>query len=217
MSIQFPETDTIGIAVGTFGSDEWVQRARYLVEDIKENQTVKADNVVHVHGNTLAEARNTAAQYLWTDWVIFVDADDSLDVNYVKAMKVKTYGEEDALFQPSTLGVYPDGKTDDYSVLIAKTHLWKSNFLVIGTMCRLRSFVEVGGFRDYPVLEDWDLWIRMVINGAKVIVVPEAIYRVGVNEGSRNSNHKLHGQYYRIIRQEHNANREKLDTFEYIA
>ena len=67
-------------------------------------------------------------------------------------------------------------------------------------MANTEIFKKVGGFKDYPILEDWDLWIRMIQSGASVEEVPEAIYMVNVRDDSRNKNIDLHSQYYNIIR-----------------
>jgi len=192
---------TVGIVVATFGDVKWIDKAKEAIVSA-ENQTLKPDRVIHHHAESLAEARNKAAYMVSTDWLIFLDADDTLDENYVRSMMEP--GEDAGvadLRQPSTLGVYPDGTTDDEPVLIPERPILQSNYLVIGTMCRRDQFLDVGGFDSYfPVLEDWDLWIRMIKAGAIVGKRPEAIYRVGVNPQSRNQNTSLHGRYYAQIR-----------------
>jgi hypothetical protein len=40
------------------------------------------------------------------------------------------------------------------------------NWLVIGCVARTDLLREVGGFRDFPVYEDWDLWLRCWLAGA---------------------------------------------------
>jgi len=189
--------DTVGVVIGTFGDDpEWgplALRAMYSAED------TGADRLVWKHEDTLQHARNRGADELFelgVEWFIFLDADDELSPNYVDAMLA---GEGD-IRKPSTIGIYPDGHEDDAPTMIPERDINTSNHIVIGAMCRAELFQEVGGFRDYPVLEDWDLWRRMVKAGAKVVEVPDAVYRIHVNPDSRNTNRDLHNRVYNQIR-----------------
>lgn len=198
--------DTVGIVVGTFGDPSWVDRAKTAVKSA-ENQTQAPTRVFHHHASDLATARNEGAFTIGTRWLIFLDADDTLDAEYVRSMMAP--GEDAGaatLRQPATLGVYPDGTEDDCAVMIPERPLLQSNYLVIGTMCLREAFLDVGGFDpEFPVLEDWDLWIRMWKNGAIIGKRPDAIYRVGVNQDSRNQNSALHGRYYSRIRSKYGS------------
>jgi GT2 family glycosyltransferase len=143
--------------------------------------------------------RNCAAAHSTADWLIFLDADDELDPEYIEWM---LQGTTD-IRQPATLGVV-DGVEDDYPVVIPpKPNILTGNHLVIGSMVRRELFQSVGGFRPLPVLEDWDLWIRCFRAGATWGVCPKAIYRVHVRQGSRNTDLALHGAVYQQIQQEY--------------
>jgi hypothetical protein len=139
-------------------------------------------------------------------WLIFLDADDELDERYIERMME---GSGD-IRRPSTIGVYRDGTEDDAAVMIPRTDLRVANCIVIGAMHKASLFFQVGGFDNYPILEDWDLWQRMVLHGASVVDVPDAIYRVHVRDGSRNADGGLHRHTYaRIQRQHEQAWRER--------
>jgi hypothetical protein len=81
--------------------------------------------------------------------------------------------------------------------MIPERNLYMSNHIIIGAMFRREMFVE---FEEYPILEDWDFWLRMFIKGARIIGCPEAVYIVNVRPDSRNSNVKLHNRVYSEIR-----------------
>lgn len=198
-------TDIVRIVIGTFGDNSWAERAR-TARETAEAQTVPCQ-VVQIHGRTLAEARNTGAgapvPHDQPDWLIFLDADDELHPGYVEAMLA---GDGD-LRQPATQGVHPDGSEEPPN-MIPRRRLIDANFMVIGTMVRAHIFHQVGGFRDIPVLEDWDVWLRCVVYGhATIGHVPDAIYRIGVNDGSRNSPRQidLQRRYYQEIRNRYRA------------
>lgn len=174
--------DDVTVVVATFGAMQWVVKAGKAATSARR-QSVPAQVVIY-HGDTLHDARNQGANLATTEWLVFLDADDGLDPHYIEAMLA---GDGD-LRQPATLGMYDDGHYDDTPVVIpAKASILDGNWMVIGTMVRREMFLDVGGFRDLPAWEDWDLWIRCIRAGATLGVVPEAIYRVGVNAHGRNS------------------------------
>src|SRR5688500_13383139 len=106
-------SDTIGVVIATFGNrDAWETLARKATHSAL-NQSQPADGVIWYHGDTLQEARNTGAERLGTDWLIFLDADDELDPLYVESMA----GSSGDIRQPSTIGFYEDGTEDSRPVL----------------------------------------------------------------------------------------------------
>ena len=58
--------------------------------------------------------------------------------------------------------------------------------MVIGTLVKRADFLRAGGFRELPMYEDWDLWIRCIANGSTPKPVHNAVYHVFVNKNSRN-------------------------------
>lgn len=191
-------SETVSVIVGTFGDDEWKKMAEKAMASARA-QSVQPDFLIHSHAVDLATARNEGANMCQSKWLIFLDADDTLDPEYVKEMLVD---DPSTLRQPATLGVYPDGTTDPEANMIPERPLTQSNFMVIGTMCLREQFLAVGGFDpSLPVLEDWDLWLRITRAGGVIGKRPKAIYRVGVNPGSRNMQARDVGaRYYEIIR-----------------
>jgi hypothetical protein len=152
-------------------------------------------DAIRIHGDSLASARNQAGHDAWTEWLIFLDADDELSPGYVEAM-LKAAESGGDIFKPATLGVV-DGVEDDEPVMIPKRDLLRSNHIVIGAMVRRELFEAAGGFRELPSLEDWDLWLRLVLEfDAEVVEVPDAVYRVHVQPDSRNQNVKAHREAY---------------------
>lgn len=188
-------TETVGVCIATFGDwEKWGAIGKRAVASIQK-QTRPPDRWEWPHGITLAETRNFGAKCLNTDWIIFLDADDELDPNYIEAMLA---GSGD-IRRPSTLGIYEDGSEEESPSMIPRKDIRIANYIVIGAMCRREQFMSVGGFKEYPMLEDFDLWRRMVANGAEVVEVPEAVYRIGVHPNSRNTDLGLHSRVYRDI------------------
>jgi glycosyltransferase involved in cell wall biosynthesis len=197
----------VTVVVGTYGdADKWVPLARRAARSAYE---AGADQVIAIHGETLAEARNTGAQGAAGDHLVFLDADDELDSNYIHAMKEahsRHMIRSDAwtwLYQPATLGIV-DGVPDESPVVIPPRPLYTGNFLVIGTMVSRDLFMKVGGFKEWEAYEDWDLWWRCHREGAGHAVVFDAIYKVHVNPKGRNA--LPHSKASKVFQQIYKAN-----------
>jgi GT2 family glycosyltransferase len=175
----------VHVIIASYGSAEWERRGQLAALSAR-SQTVQPDWVttLHVPGDAqIADVRNRAAQrHPEANWLIFLDADDSLHPGYVEAMLA---GSADVR-QPSTAGVHPDGSADEPS-LIPHRDLLSGNYIVVGAMVHRDAFDAVGGFRPLPIYEDWDLWLRMEEYGCSFAPVPDATYYVTVRQDSRNN------------------------------
>jgi glycosyltransferase involved in cell wall biosynthesis len=193
----------ISVIIGTYGDQSWEWMADTAFQSALD-QTVGPREVIHVHGDSLHGARNEGAAAATAPWLCFLDADDRLDLDYVAAMVRALEGLADEgawLVQPATLGVYRDGSVDPHPVVIPSKRLIDGNFMVIGTLVQRQPFLEVGGFRELPLYEDWDLWLRMEEVGARFIAASDAVYLVGVRSDSRNNQARaIQVETYRTIR-----------------
>lgn len=175
----------VTVVVGTFGGPEWQE----LAESRAIPSAIDQAPVIHAHGDTLAKARNQGLAAVESAWVIFLDADDELTPGYVDSMR---QGLAD-LRAPSVEYVKGGRHQHPYVPKVAgHSHecsgdcLVDGNWLLVGTAARTEIVREVGGFREYEVYEDWDLWLRAYLAGASVEAIPEAVYRAHVRADSRN-------------------------------
>jgi hypothetical protein len=176
----------VTVAVATYGDDGWIQLASRRAIPSALALDV---SVVHVHGETLHEARNAALARVETEFVIHLDADDELEAGYIDAMAAGTAdvrapsvcyvrrGRPDVPRMPRVAG--------HHHGCIADCLAW-GNWLIVGSAARTDLVREVGGWHDYPVFEDWDLWARCWLAGATIEAVPNAVYRAHVRSDSRN-------------------------------
>lgn len=147
-------------------------------------QTRLPDQIIRVHGKD-SLARNEALRKASTDFIIFCDADDSLDPYYVEGM-LKATGD---LRYPKVR--YVTRANDGKEVIgepqeLSRKPILQGNFCIIGSMMRRELALRAGGFDDSPVLEDWRLFIRMWLNGADIQPARDAIYNVFWNKSGRN-------------------------------
>lgn len=197
---------SFSVVIGTYGDlDHWSPLAA-RAHLSAEAQTVEPVDIIWEHADTLHEARNVGAVKARGQFLVFLDADDELDVNYLAAMQEAVSASmfrsdrKTFLYQPATLGIV-DGREDPEPVMIPERALDTGNFMVIGTAVEKELFYQVGGFYDWPIYEDWCLWIRCHQAGAGFVKVPDAIYRVNVNLASRNNaDRTTQVKYFNLIR-----------------
>lgn len=174
------------ICVGTFGDSEWYAKAH----EVALPSARKFERpVVHVHTANLCDARNEALAEVETEWVAFLDADDELEHGYFEHMERATgdvrvpsvryvrNGFDQGVRMPRITGHDHECSPDCLAF---------GNYIVIGAVVRTELLRKVGGFRDFPWSEDWDLWVRCWQAGATIESVPRAVYCAHVRKDSRN-------------------------------
>ena len=135
----------VTVVVGTFGADEWRDLAMSrAIPSVGDAQSV------HVHGDTLAAARNQGLEQVTTEWVTFLDADDELTPGYFDAMNRGTAD----LRAPAVEYVKGSRVQRPYVPRVAGHRhecsgecLPDGNWLVIGTVTRTELVRGAGGFR----------------------------------------------------------------------
>lgn len=175
----------VTVAVGTFGSQTWAELARKRAIPSAAGQAP----IVHQHGSNLAAARNACLAEIETEWVVHLDADDELEPGYIEALA----GGKTDLRAPAVRYVR-QGLVEKPAIPRVAGHehectgecLSAGNWLVIGTALRAELLRSVGGWKDWPVYEDWDVFLRCYLAGATVAAVPQAIYRAHARARSRN-------------------------------
>lgn len=172
----------VTVCVGTFGDVKWA----YLAHE----RAIPSVEVpwIWAHGETLSQARNAALAEVETEWVCFLDADDELTPGYFEAMErgsadvrgpMARYvvGKRKKLWQPRVAGHYHDCAADC---------LPEGNWLLVGAVARTDLLKEVGGWDEWPVYEDWALWLKCWKAGASFELIKDAIYQAHARPDSRN-------------------------------
>jgi GT2 family glycosyltransferase len=176
----------VTVAVATFGDEKWMTLAAARAVPSAQHLDVP---VVYVHGDTLHDARNEALGRVRSEWVVFLDADDELEAGYVEAMSASSADVRapavryvrGSSAQPARMPQVAGHRHGCEAGCLAD-----GNWLVIGAAVRADMVRDVGGWRDFPWSEDWDLWVRCWQAGATFESVPQAIYRAHVRRDSRN-------------------------------
>lgn len=180
--------DGVTVIIPVYGDlEKWTPLAVKAYQSAT-HQTIKAEKVIISTGNNITECRNTALQ-CDTEFIIFLDADDTLNPDYIEKMLAgiadvrvpSVYRYKD---HPYPHNLIPDKDQSWYNPV----PLMHRNYIVVSAMIRTSLFKQLGGFHDYESLEDWDLWLRAEEAGATFEQIPDAVLHVNKRNGSRNSN-----------------------------
>jgi len=196
----------VTVVVATHGSNEWKEMGDIALESaIKTGaKTVR----VHLDNGTLAEARNKALEKVDSEYVVFLDADDDLDSNYFIDLE-PTDVTVTSISYPGRVPRIPKVWRHDAKHLGDCTAecLIEGNWVHIGAVIRTKLIKDIGGFKEYPVYEDWALFLSLQQKDAVFSIHPKSIYKASVRQspGHRNSSmpiaerNKVHEQIYEDI------------------
>ena len=140
----------------------------------------------------LSYAKNFGLQYVETEWVGFLDADDlylptklEQQVNYIKNNEVdflgthcwNINGDDDENLFPSCFN-----DKNNITQLEISNKIFTENILTHGSMLiKKQSIIDLGGYQNIIGMEDWDLWKRAINNGYKFYQLPERLYTYRLN------------------------------------
>jgi glycosyltransferase involved in cell wall biosynthesis len=131
---------------------------------------------------TAAEARNYGADQSAGEFLLFLDADDKLDAEYLcKTVLAMQLGSDLNVGVVSTDMRY-FGTANDY--VRQKLSTPSSNDMPITSLVRREAFDSVKGFDKTMLWDDWDLWLRIIKAGWKVSFIHESLFlrRIGIND-----------------------------------
>lgn len=135
----------------------------------------------------LAEALNAGLEAAKTKYVFRLDADDRVQRDTLEFLHSLIWDVD--VTYPSFVFMREGGSLTKEGIKapsFCPNRLLVKNFVPGTSMFRRQAALDVGGYRDFPILEDWDLWVRMSRAGKKFKAVPEAIYFYRQHGGQRN-------------------------------
>jgi hypothetical protein len=153
--------------------------------------------VAHNDGE-LAEALNQALRQVETEFVLRLDADNRLHRDAIPFLLDLAWDTD--VTYPSLLLTDEELRPVEFlkAPAFCPNRLLEKNYIDGGALFRPEKALAVGGYRDLPILEDWDLWVRMHRAGATFKAVPEAILYYRQHPGSRNKSVDPVGTHERL-------------------
>lgn len=176
----------VTVAVATYGGRDWKSLA--LTRAVPSALDLKVP-VLHIHGSTLQHARNEALGLVRSEFVCFLDADDELEPHYFEHIEQGTADIRVPAVRHMLAGTAQperEMRVAGHKHSCTADCLAEGNWVVIGAVARTTLLQQVGGFRDFPIYEDWDLWARCWQAGATFEQINGAVYRAHVRRDSRN-------------------------------
>lgn len=142
-----------------------------VLDDLK----AKSFNVISQENKGLSEARNTGIFHSRGEYILFLDADNSIEADLInKASEIFDSDAEiavvysDAEYVGSKTGRWVVGEFNLQRLMIA-------NYIDACAMVRKSVFDELGGYDSNMVggWEDWELWLRISFAGKTFYYLPE--------------------------------------------
>lgn len=133
--------------------------------------------------------RNRALAKVGTEWVAFLDDDDELKPNHVRAcLRLALLTGADVVYPGyDTIGDDPVGC---FGIKFDPHLLRLRNYIPVTALCRTDMVRSVGGFRPHPDVngdpcEDWGLWLALLDAGATFAHLPQRTWIWHVDGGTK--------------------------------
>ena len=161
---------------------------------------VRLERGVH---SGLSAARNRGFRLAAGDFVANLDADDVLDKEWLAAVGELAAARPDLDILTTDSFIVQGGRrvrrcysggwvfaTDDQ-----RQRIVQQNFLTSIAAVRRARFLEIGGFDEsIRSAEDWDFWLRLILDGSRAGCVAEPLAEYTVREGSMSTQSAVHLQ-----------------------
>jgi glycosyltransferase involved in cell wall biosynthesis len=143
-------------------------------------------------------ARNAALEAASGEFVVILDADDLYEPRRLEALAELIRGQPQLDIATTDALLERDGEIigrfyrDDFvfPVTDQRNAILRRCFLFAPAVRRTRM-EQIGGFDESQQIapaEDWDCWMRLILDGAEAGLVPEALIRYRLHPGSLTSN-----------------------------
>lgn len=125
-----------------------------------------------------AATRNRALTVVETEWTAFLDDDDELKPNHLRACARHARLTGADVVYPGYDVVGGDDPINCFGIPFDATLLPRRNFIPVTTLCRTDLVRQVGGFQPHPdeygnPCEEWGLWLALVEAGARFSHLPQ--------------------------------------------
>ena len=123
-------------------------------------------------------ARNTAINAATGEYILPLDADDTIEPEYIEeAVKVLDNSPDTGIVYSKArlFGTQnKEWKLPDYS----KSNILYANCIFVSAMFRKSDFISIGGYKEYMKdgYEDWDLWLSFIEKGFNVHRIDKILF-----------------------------------------
>lgn len=139
-----------------------------LVDDASETPTAHAlaTTIILPRNVGVARARDIGAKFSKGKLLLFLDADDKLAPDFIQQCGLVVERYEIAYPSVLMFGNIERNELYEPPESIKPIYLMgHSNGVLVTSMMHRRVYESLGGFRELPVFEDWDFWLRAMSKG----------------------------------------------------
>lgn len=129
-----------------------------------------------------AATRNKALEGVATDWVAFLDDDDTLMPQHLRlCARFAALSDADVVY-PGYETVGGQDPVGCFGIPFDASLLKRRNFIPVTVLARTELVRSAGGFQPMPdengdPCEDWGLWLAMLARGARFAHLPQKTWR----------------------------------------
>jgi len=115
----------------------------------------------------VAKARDIGVKMSRGRLLLFVDADDKLAPDFVQQCGKVIANKDIAYTNILLFGAIERSKLQETPPVLKPKHLFgnTNTSVLVTSMMHRRVYEGLGGFRDLPIYEDWDFWLRAMCKG----------------------------------------------------
>jgi glycosyltransferase involved in cell wall biosynthesis len=166
-----------------------------VIARYERDQRVTQMSIVRLPNNVgLGAALQIGWQHCRGTWVARMDSDDISLPDRIKVQMeyIQEHPEIDLVggwceefVEGSSVTRYKTAPEDAAALL--RMLRWRNVIVHPSVVMRAATVERVGGFRgDFPLLEDWDLFVRLALGGARMVVLPHVVIRVRTSRDQAN-------------------------------
>lgn len=145
--------------------------------------------VLRIDHAGVAAARNAGIAQARGEFVAFLDADDAYQPRFLEALTALAIARPGLQILTTDCTFEVDGQphgsfyqSNAFPALDQRRVIFDRCFLTTQSAVQRENLEEISGFDEsMPLAEDWDLWLRLIVRGARAGLVnePLATYRLG--------------------------------------
>lgn len=200
----FNKEEYIDEAINSVLEQTVASREIILVHDACENPAhhIKVTSIMLKENVGVAKARMEGVRFSKGEYLLFLDGDDKLAPDYIEQMFIKR--NKGDIIYPNILWWYSGCQQNRFEKIgkITPKQQLKVNKILVTSLMKKEVFYKVGGFRDLPIYEDWDFWLRAMSMGYKFAPANTMLYyRQNPKTRNRQTDDLKQKTYYQIKKQ----------------
>jgi glycosyltransferase involved in cell wall biosynthesis len=138
-----------------------------LVDDGSKEQHAhnKAISIILPKNVGVAKARDIGVKMSRGKLLLFLDADDILSPDFIQQCGKKIVKNEIVYPNLLSFGDVESPHLFEVPKATPKYLMGKSSTICVTSMIYRKMYDDLGGFRELPLFEDWDFWLRAMCKG----------------------------------------------------